>query len=135
MRVKNFSQSATNILSALGLSLPLPWNWAAEQEGLDQSNEQDPLEAAIVETNAILVVLIEGVHGKPRRCDFNRVTDLSHSCSTAEELQGYQGQMPWLVWLLTMTWSISSIECGAIPSSLSPGMSGLDVLSICISST
>jgi hypothetical protein len=32
---------------------------------LDQSVEQDPVEAAIVETNAILVVLIEGVHGKP----------------------------------------------------------------------
>ena len=32
---------------------------------LDQSVEQDPVEAAIVETNAIPVVLIERVHGKP----------------------------------------------------------------------
>ena len=38
-------------------------------------------------------------------------------------------------WLPTMSLSISSIECGEIPSSPSPGMSGLDVLSICISST
>ncbi len=32
---------------------------------LDQSVEQDPVEAAIVETDAILMVLIEGVHEKP----------------------------------------------------------------------
>ena len=37
--------------------------------------------------------------------------------------------------LLTISWSISSIECGEIPSSPSPGVSGLGVLSICISST
>jgi hypothetical protein len=37
--------------------------------------------------------------------------------------------------LLSMSWSISSIECGEIPSSPIPGMSGDDVLSICISST
>src|SRR4029077_18908401 len=34
-----------------------------------------------------------------------------------------------------MSWTISSIECGEIPSSPIPGMSGDDVLSICISST
>jgi hypothetical protein len=34
-----------------------------------------------------------------------------------------------------MSWSISSIECGEIPSSPIPGMSGDDALSICISST
>jgi hypothetical protein len=37
--------------------------------------------------------------------------------------------------LLSMSWSISSIECGEIPSSPIPGMSGDDALSICISST
>jgi hypothetical protein len=31
---------------------------------LDQSVEQNSVEAAIVKTNAILVVLVEGVHGK-----------------------------------------------------------------------
>ena len=37
--------------------------------------------------------------------------------------------------LLSMSWSISSIECAEIPSSPNPGMSADDVLSICISST
>ena len=34
-----------------------------------------------------------------------------------------------------ISWSISSIKCGTIPNSPSPAMSGLNVLSICISST
>jgi hypothetical protein len=30
---------------------------------LNQSVEQDPIKAAIVEANAVLMVLIEGIHG------------------------------------------------------------------------
>jgi hypothetical protein len=32
-------------------------------------------------------------------------------------------------------WSIASTECGEIPSSINPGISGDDTVSICISST
>jgi hypothetical protein len=32
-------------------------------------------------------------------------------------------------------WSIASTECGEIPSSINPGISGGDTVSICISST
>jgi hypothetical protein len=32
---------------------------------LDQPVDQDPIEAAVPETNAILVMLVEGVHGNP----------------------------------------------------------------------
>ena len=32
-------------------------------------------------------------------------------------------------------WSIASTECGEIPSSPNPGISGDDTVSICISST
>ena len=34
-------------------------------ERLDQSVDQDPIEAPVPETNAILVMLVEGVHGHP----------------------------------------------------------------------
>jgi hypothetical protein len=42
---------------------------------LNQSVEQDPIKAAIVEANAVLMVLIEGIHGGPCRCEFGRITD------------------------------------------------------------
>jgi len=67
---------------------------------LDQSVEQNPVEAAIVKANAALMVLIEGVHGSPRRGELGSVAHLSGSCPPVQELQGYQGQRPWLVsWL------------------------------------
>jgi len=38
-------------------------------EGLNQSVEQDPIEAPIAKADAVLVMLIEGVHGIPRLVD------------------------------------------------------------------
>src|SRR5271165_1874769 len=61
---------------------------------LDQSVEQYPVEAAIVKANAVLVVLIEGVHGRPRRGELGRVADISGSCAPVQEPKGYQGQSP-----------------------------------------
>jgi hypothetical protein len=41
--------------------------------------QSHPVETATVEANAVLVVLVEGVHGTPRRCDTGRLSERS-SC-------------------------------------------------------
>ena len=58
---------------------------------LDQSVEQNPFEAAIVEANAVLVVLIEGVHRTPRRGELGRVADISGSCVPCRSYRDIKG--------------------------------------------
>jgi hypothetical protein len=54
--------------------------------------------------------------------------DINHFGGSA--CDGQLNQRP-----LSISWSICSIECGEIPSSRNPGISGIDALSIRISST
>jgi hypothetical protein len=58
---------------------------------LDQSVEQDPIEAAIVKANAVLVVLIEGVHGSPAEVNSARVADISSSCAPSRRCRDIKG--------------------------------------------
>src|SRR5260370_15259277 len=64
---------------------------------LDQSVEQNPVEAAIVKANAVLVVLIEGINGRPRRRELVRVAAPTGSGLPFPDPRGEQGQRPWLV--------------------------------------
>jgi hypothetical protein len=65
-------------------------------EGLDQSVQQDSIEAAVAELNAILVMLDEGVHGAllcgeiPGAYRYERLRELP---SRLTEM-GYQGVRP-----------------------------------------
>lgn len=61
-------------------------------KGLDRTVEQDTIEAAIVKTNAILVMLQKGVHGHS-----SVVRHLEHTSMDAFSYLGYQGRSPCLV--------------------------------------
>jgi hypothetical protein len=43
---------------------PKPQEWLGLLVRLDEAVEQNPIKAAISESNAILVMLVESVHGK-----------------------------------------------------------------------
>jgi hypothetical protein len=49
---------------------------------LDQPVDQDPIEAPIPETNAILVMLVEGIHGHPP--GFSTPKDIAMDATTSE---------------------------------------------------
>jgi hypothetical protein len=51
-------------------------------ERLDEPVDQDPIEAAIPETNAILAMLVEGVHGGPP--GFSTQKDIAMNAPTSE---------------------------------------------------
>ncbi|MGH9162015.1 MAG: Calx-beta domain-containing protein [Vicinamibacteraceae bacterium] len=51
-------------------------------EGLDQPIDQDAVEAPVSETNAILVMLVEGVHGHPP--GFSTQKDIAPNASTSD---------------------------------------------------
>jgi hypothetical protein len=68
---------------------------------LDQPVEKNPVEAAIAETDAVFVMLVEGVHGRlPLVASRHDTRSPSHLVE--QQAEGYQGQSPWLV-----SWRVS----------------------------
>ena len=63
---------------------------------LDQPVEKNSVEAAIAETDAVLVMLVERVHGRLPLIR-SRYDTRSPSHLVEPQGEGYQGQSPWLV--------------------------------------
>jgi hypothetical protein len=80
---------AHRVQVSVGVEKPNHALWLLKR--LDQSIEQDPVEAAIVKANAILVVLIEGVHRTPRRGELGKVADISGSCAPSRSHRDIKG--------------------------------------------
>src|SRR6516225_3352031 len=68
---------------------------------LDQPIEEYPIKASIAEPNAVLVMFVEGVHGRLPRPEAGTIVD-RHLTLRASKGQGYQGQSPWLVLRATL---------------------------------
>jgi hypothetical protein len=65
-------------------------------ERLDQAVEQDPVEAAIAEADAVLVVLVKGVHHRLLSSRAGRLAPRQIRLHPPIS-KGYQGRGPWLV--------------------------------------
>ena len=66
---------------------------------LDQAVEQDPVKAAIAEADAVLVMFVEGVHGRLPLIRSRQNNPPPCQPVPARRGVGYQGQSPWLVCL------------------------------------
>src|SRR5271154_2891825 len=97
--LKLFGSPAQHI-AADRIDLPIAAEKADHQlrllKRLGKAVEQDPVEAAIAEADAVLVVLVEGVHPRLSSSGAGRLT-LRQTSLYPLTGEGYQGRSPWLV--------------------------------------
>jgi hypothetical protein len=83
-----------NFVSGLAIGIEEPDYPLGLLEGLDQAVKENAVEAPIAESDAILVMFEEGVHGYSSVVRYLELNAMNVFCSSAK---GYQGQSPWLV--------------------------------------
>jgi hypothetical protein len=66
-------------------------------EGLDEAIQKDAVKAAVVPTNAILVVFEERVHERPPLPQLQQGIALMGCALPSRGRMGYRGRSPWLV--------------------------------------
>jgi hypothetical protein len=66
-------------------------------QGLNEPIQQNAIKAAIMPTNAVLVVFVEGVHEYLPLTQHQKGTPAYWSALPSRGRKGYQGRSPWLV--------------------------------------
>ena len=98
--LKLFGGAAQHI-AAHRIDLPIAVEKANHALGLlkrlDQPVEQDPVKAAVPEADALLVVVVKGVHSRLPRSRAGSIIPNSLIALYRPTGEGYQGQSPWLV--------------------------------------
>ena len=98
LRKQAFDPSASKLLSVGWIELPIRIEEANDAlwllERLNQSVQQDAVKATIVPTNAVLVVLVEGVHACPPLTQYQQGTPVYWRCSMLPRAEGISRAEP-----------------------------------------
>src|SRR5205807_5755700 len=98
-RALNRAGSAAQDITADRIEVPVGSEKADDPFGLlkwlDEPVQQNPVKAPIAKANAVPVMLVEGVHGRPSLIR-GRHDSPPSSQRARLKCQGYQGQSPWL---------------------------------------